>query len=142
MDRLEAMLVFVTAVETGSLSAAGRRLSMPLATVSRKISDLEAHLKTRILIRSTRKLTLTDAGRLYEVLRSGGFVLVTEPGARVPGEIHAVMGPNGSGKSTLSKAIGGHPDYTITSGEVLLDGENILGLAPDDRALISETFAI
>jgi Fe-S cluster assembly ATP-binding protein len=50
------------------------------------------------------------------------------------GEIHAVMGPNGSGKSTLSKAIGGHPDYVITGGEVLLDGENILGLAPDARA--------
>ena len=50
------------------------------------------------------------------------------------GEIHAVMGPNGSGKSTLSKAIGGHPDYLITAGEVLLDGENILGLAPDARA--------
>src|SRR5204863_8578716 len=50
------------------------------------------------------------------------------------GEIHAVMGPNGSGKSTLSKAIGGHPDYVITGGEVLLDGENILGLQPDERA--------
>jgi Fe-S cluster assembly ATP-binding protein len=50
------------------------------------------------------------------------------------GEVHAVMGPNGSGKSTLSKAIGGHPDYTVTSGEVLLDGVNILGMEPDERS--------
>ncbi len=50
------------------------------------------------------------------------------------GEVHAIMGPNGSGKSTLSKAIGGHPDYTITGGDVLLDGESILGLEPDERA--------
>ena len=50
------------------------------------------------------------------------------------GEVHAIMGPNGSGKSTLSKAIGGHPDYTVTGGEVLLDGENILGLGPDERS--------
>jgi Fe-S cluster assembly ATP-binding protein len=50
------------------------------------------------------------------------------------GKIHAIMGPNGSGKSTLSKVIAGHPDYTVTSGEVLMDGENILGMAPDERA--------
>jgi Fe-S cluster assembly ATP-binding protein len=50
------------------------------------------------------------------------------------GEVHAVMGPNGSGKSTLSKAIGGHPDYLITSGEVLLDGVSLLGLDADARA--------
>jgi Fe-S cluster assembly ATP-binding protein len=50
------------------------------------------------------------------------------------GEVHAIMGPNGSGKSTLSKAIGGHPDYNVTGGEVLLDGENILGMEPDERA--------
>ena len=50
------------------------------------------------------------------------------------GEVHAVMGPNGSGKSTLSKAIGGHPDYEVTGGDVLLDGESLLGLDPDERA--------
>jgi Fe-S cluster assembly ATP-binding protein len=50
------------------------------------------------------------------------------------GEIHAVMGPNGSGKSTLSKILAGHPDYLITGGEVIFNGENILELAPDERA--------
>src|SRR5436305_6170813 len=50
------------------------------------------------------------------------------------GEVHAIMGPNGSGKSTLAKVIAGHPDYTVTSGEVLVDGENILELEPDERA--------
>jgi Fe-S cluster assembly ATP-binding protein len=50
------------------------------------------------------------------------------------GEVHAVMGPNGTGKSTLAKAIAGHPDYTITGGDVLLDGRSILELEPDERA--------
>lgn len=65
MDRLEAMSILVTAIKTGSLSAAARALDMPLPTVSRKVSDLEKHLNTRLLTRSTRKLTLTDAGRHY-----------------------------------------------------------------------------
>jgi len=65
MDRLEAMSLLVAAVETGSLSAAGRKLGVPLPTVSRKISDLEAHLGTRLLTRSTRSLSLTDAGGAY-----------------------------------------------------------------------------
>ena len=47
------------------------------------------------------------------------------------GQVHAIMGPNGTGKSSLSKAIAGHPEYPITGGEVLLDGENIVGLPPD-----------
>ena len=50
------------------------------------------------------------------------------------GKAHAIMGPNGTGKSTLSKAIAGHPDYTITSGEVLLDGTSILQKQADERA--------
>ncbi|MER8981316.1 LysR family transcriptional regulator [Mesorhizobium sp. M0491] len=65
MDRLEAMSLFVAAVEAGSLSAASRRFGIPLATVSRKISDLERHLNTRLLNRSTRRLTPTDAGQTY-----------------------------------------------------------------------------
>ncbi|MBQ6534185.1 MAG: Fe-S cluster assembly ATPase SufC [Opitutales bacterium] len=50
------------------------------------------------------------------------------------GEVHAIMGPNGTGKTSLSKAVAGHPEYKITSGEVLLNGENIAGLAPDEIA--------
>ncbi|MGO1833522.1 MAG: Fe-S cluster assembly ATPase SufC, partial [Actinomycetaceae bacterium] len=50
------------------------------------------------------------------------------------GEIHAIMGPNGSGKSTLAYSIAGHPSYTVTDGEVLLDGENILEMTVDERA--------
>src|SRR5215471_11960877 len=65
MDRLDAMSVLVAAVEAGSLSGAARRRGMPLATVSRKVSELEALLKTRLVNRSSRQLTLTDAGRAY-----------------------------------------------------------------------------
>lgn len=65
MDRLEAMSMLVTVTEKGSLSAAGRSLRVPLATLSRKLSELESTLGTRLLIRTTRKLTLTDAGVAY-----------------------------------------------------------------------------
>jgi Fe-S cluster assembly ATP-binding protein len=51
-----------------------------------------------------------------------------------PGEVHAIMGPNGSGKSTLSKVAAGHPDYQVTGGTVLLQGENLLEMEPDARA--------
>lgn len=50
------------------------------------------------------------------------------------GQIHAIMGPNGSGKSTLAYAIAGHPKYTVTSGTVSLDGEDVLGMTVDERA--------
>ncbi|MGQ3891951.1 Fe-S cluster assembly ATPase SufC [Legionella sp. CNM-4043-24] len=51
-----------------------------------------------------------------------------------PGEIHAIMGPNGSGKSTLSKVLTGHPAYTVTSGEVIYNGQDLLPLLPEERA--------
>jgi Fe-S cluster assembly ATP-binding protein len=50
------------------------------------------------------------------------------------GEVHALMGPNGSGKSTLSNAIMGHPHYQVTGGDILLDGESILEMEPNERA--------
>jgi len=50
------------------------------------------------------------------------------------GQVHAIMGPNGSGKSTLSYVLAGKADYDITEGEILLDGESIVGMAPDERA--------
>lgn len=50
------------------------------------------------------------------------------------GEVHAIMGPNGTGKSTLAYTLMGHPNYTVTSGEVLMDGQNILDMEPDERS--------
>ncbi|MBI2780088.1 MAG: Fe-S cluster assembly ATPase SufC [Gammaproteobacteria bacterium] len=50
------------------------------------------------------------------------------------GEVHAIMGPNGSGKSTFSKVLAGHPGYTVTGGEVLFEGQNLLELPPEERA--------
>jgi Fe-S cluster assembly ATP-binding protein len=50
------------------------------------------------------------------------------------GEIHALMGPNGSGKSTLAHTLMGHPKYKVTKGDVLVDGESLIGLTPDKRA--------
>ncbi len=65
MDRLDAMSIFVAVVESGGFSAAARKLRVPLPTVSRKVAELEEHLNVRLLVRSTRKLSLTDAGGSY-----------------------------------------------------------------------------
>ncbi len=65
MDRLEAMSILLLTIEKGSLTAAAKALRMPLPTVSRKLRELETHLGTQLLLRSTRKLALTDAGAAY-----------------------------------------------------------------------------
>ena len=65
MDRFDAMSILLMVVEAGSLSGAGARLGVPLSTVSRKVSDLEAHLGARLLVRSSRGVGLTEAGKAY-----------------------------------------------------------------------------
>jgi DNA-binding transcriptional LysR family regulator len=63
MDRLEAMSVIIAVAETGSISAASRRLKSPVATVSRKVAEFESRLNAQLFQRTSRRLTLTDAGR-------------------------------------------------------------------------------
>jgi DNA-binding transcriptional LysR family regulator len=65
MDRFDAMRTLIASVDGGSLSAATRALGTPLATVSRKVADLEAHLRTQLVVRTRRGLVLTEAGRAY-----------------------------------------------------------------------------
>jgi DNA-binding transcriptional LysR family regulator len=92
MDRLEAMSILVAIAETGSLSAAGRRLNLPLSSVSRKISDLEAHLQTRLLTRTSRQAVLTDAGRAYLVASRRILEDVAEAERAAAGEYAAPRG--------------------------------------------------
>ena len=65
MNRLDAMSTLLAAVDAGSLSAASRKLGVPLPTVSRRVSDLETYLRAKLLVRTSRRLELTEAGRSY-----------------------------------------------------------------------------
>ncbi len=86
MDRLEAMSVLLAAVESGSLSKASRELRLPLATVSRKVAELEAHLKATLLIRSAKGLELTPAGRSYVTAAKSILEQLTEAERAAAGE--------------------------------------------------------
>src|SRR6516165_7382725 len=92
MDRLEAMSTFLAVAEAGSLSAAARRLKTPLATVSRKVSELESHLRTKLFNRSSRKLVLTDVGSSYVVACKRILADVTEAERSASGEYTAPTG--------------------------------------------------
>jgi Fe-S cluster assembly ATP-binding protein len=77
------------------------------------------------VILSVRNLTTTVEGTL--ILKGINLEIKA-------GEIHAIMGPNGSGKSTFSKVLAGHPDYEVTGGEVIFQGQDLLELEPEERA--------
>ena len=84
MDRLEGMSIVLAVAEAGSLSAAARRRKLPLATVSRKVSELEAHLRTKLFNRSSRALVPTDAGSPTSPPQSESLPISPKPSAPLP----------------------------------------------------------
>ncbi|WP_159952981.1 LysR family transcriptional regulator [Rhizobium sp. 18065] len=92
MDRLDAMAVLLAVVENGSLSAASRALHSPLPTVSRKISELEAHLGVHLVTRTSRKILLTEAGESYIGAAREILGRVEEAERRASGEYVAPRG--------------------------------------------------
>jgi DNA-binding transcriptional LysR family regulator len=92
LDRLESMSMLLEAIEKGSFSAAARDLGIPPPTLTRKITDLEEQLGTRLLLRSTRKLTLTDAGVAYVEAARRILELVDEQERQAVGEFIAPRG--------------------------------------------------
>jgi DNA-binding transcriptional LysR family regulator len=92
MDRLEGMSIVLAVAEVGSLSAAARRLNTPVATASRKISELEAHLRTKLFDRTARKLALTVAGSSYVAASKRILADLTEAERAASGEYSAPTG--------------------------------------------------
>ncbi len=81
----------------------------------------------------TSILTITD---LHAKVTDEDLEILTGVNLEIrPGEIHTIMGPNGSGKSTLAKVLAGHPEYEVTSGDVVFKGQSLLDLEPNERAL-------
>lgn len=103
MDRLDAMQVLLAVVDAGSLSAGSRKLRAPLPSVSRKVAELERHLGTRLLIRTSRHIQLTDAGRDYVEAVRQIMAQVGDAEARAAGEYDV---PRGELRITVTTAFG------------------------------------
>lgn len=103
MDRLDAMQVLLAVVDEGSLSAGSRKLRAPLPSVSRKVAELERHLGTRLLIRTSRNIQLTDAGRDYVEAARQIVEQIREAEQRASGEYET---PRGELRITVTTAFG------------------------------------
>jgi DNA-binding transcriptional LysR family regulator len=132
MDRIEAMTTLLAVVEAGSLSAASRKLRVPLTTVSRRISDLEAHLKTQLLNRTSRRVTLTDAAETY--IRSCRRILddVDEAERAVSGEYRA---PQGELTVTASMVLGRVHVVPVAAAFLKAYPDILLRLRLNDRVI-------
>lgn len=123
MDRFEAISAFTAVAEEGGFSAAARRLGMPLPTVSRKVSELEAHLGAQLLTRSTRNVTLTEVGQQFLITCRRVLGELGEAERMASGEYQTPCGelvvsaPTGLGTAYLSPIIteflAAYPDIDI-----------------------------
>ena len=161
MDRLEAMSVIIAVTETGSISAASRRLNSPVATVSRKVAELESRLKAQLFQRSSRRMTLTDAGRSYIEACKRIIEQVDDAEREVSGEYRipkgdlAVTSPWGLGHTHLLpiavEFLQAYPDISLrlmlTDRIVNTAAENIdiairVGVLPDSGMIATRIGAI
>jgi DNA-binding transcriptional LysR family regulator len=164
MDRLEAMSIVLAVAEAGSLSAAARRLKTPAATASRKVTELEEHLRAKLFDRSSRTLVLTDAGSSYVAALKQILPDIREAERAASGEYTTATGelvvtaPIGLGRihlvPILAEFLSAYPAITVR----LVLGERILslpeehvdvalrvGVLPDSRAMalrLGTTFSV
>jgi DNA-binding transcriptional LysR family regulator len=132
MDRIEAMETLLAVVRAGSLSAASRELRTPIATVSRHISELEARLGTRLLTRTTRSVTLTDAGEAYAAACRHILERVEEAERAASGEYRA---PRGELTVTATMMLGRRYLTPIATDFLGAYPDIVLHLRLSDRAL-------
>jgi DNA-binding transcriptional LysR family regulator len=154
MDRLEAMTLLIETVESGSMSAAGRKLGIPLPTLSRKLADLEDHLGARLLVRSTRRLELTEVGASYLVASRRILEEVSQAERQAAGEYLLPRGslliaaPASFGRRhvlpIITDFLGDHPDISVrlalSDQHLDLIGEHVdlavrIGKLPDSELL-------
>ena len=161
MDRLEAMSLVVAVNETGSFSAASRKLAVPVATVSRNVSELETHLKAELFQRSSRRMSLTDAGRSYIDACKRIIEQVEEAERELSGEYNspkgdlAITAPWGLGHTHLLpltvEFLSEYPDISLrlalTDRIVSMVDENIdvavrIGALPDSTMIATRVGSI
>jgi DNA-binding transcriptional LysR family regulator len=161
MDRLEAMSVIVAVAEAGGISAASRRLKSPVATTSRKVAELETRLKAQLFQRTSRRMTLTDAGRSYIDACKRIIEQVEDAEREVSGEYRmpkgemAVTAPWGLGHAHLLpqavEFLDAYPDISLrlmlTDRVVNMTDENIdvavrLGALPESSMIATRIGSI